>query len=121
MYLPCSRALRTSYPTCSFTSCALCLLTWRTPVSHVDCTLHVLVPNVPPVISVLVPHVPRALRAFCPMCPHALSALFTFVPLAPHTFHTLYLNITFRALESPCLTLLFFCSFTTFDIFGRIY
>ena len=70
----------------------------------------------------LVPHVLCASHASCPMWPRAsrFMSLFSLHSLLSRTLRTLFPNITFFALEFPCLTP-FFCSFTTCDFLEGIY
>ena len=117
----------------------------RALVPHVPRALHALVPYVPSVLRALVPHVPcvlrapvlhvpRALRVFmphvfctspasCPMWPYASRFMnpFSLGTLLSHTLRTLCANTTFCALKFPCLPLLFFCLFATWDFGGGIY
>ena len=120
------RALHALVFNVSLALCALVPYVLLNPTFLVPCmllclcvphALHVLVPHMHCAIRALVPHVSRVLCALCLMCPRALWSLFPYVTLMPYIFRTLCANITFSALESPCLTLLFFCSFPTFDFF----
>ena len=80
----------------------------------------------------LVPYVPLAPRTLCRTCscvsrasssmwPHALRFMcpFSLRTLLFRTLRTVCPNITFFALEFPCITLLFFCSFATCDFFWK--
>ena len=104
-------------------------------VLHVSCVQRALVPFVPRVLRAFVPHVLRAMRALVPHLLHAVRDSVLYVPLASGflcpkwpraprfmslfslgtllslTLHTLCPNITFRALEFQCISLLIFCSF----------
>ena len=88
---------------------------------------HVLVPCVLLSFTCLLPYVfscrtwSCASLAMCPMYPCTLRARFPYVHLVPRALH-LCANITFCALEFPCLTLLFFYSFRNCErvILGRI-
>ena len=56
--------------------------------------------------------------ALCPMHTRALWAIFPYVPLAHRTLRFPCDNITFCALEFPCLTMLLFCSFPNVFFMG---
>ena len=128
-----------SCPTClvpSVLSCLTCL------VPHVPRALPVLVPYVSGASRVLARYVPRAPRAlafyvlraqhaschtyFCASCSMWLCVSHFMSPFSSRTLlfctlRTLCPNITFCALEIPCITLLFFCSFATCDFFWEIF
>ena len=93
----------------------------RVLVPHVSCAIRALVPHVPRALHDPVLQVPRALNVLMPhvlvlQVPRSLCSLYT---LLSRTLHTLCPNITFCALEFPCLTLLFFCLFANCDFFGE--
>ena len=98
--------------------CVLSVL--RTLVSHLPRVLHPLMSHLSCTLCVLAIPASRVSPAFCPVCPHALWSLFPCIPLVRRT-SILYANTTFRALEVPCLTLLFFRSFPSCNISGEIY
>ena len=94
----------------------------RARASHVSCSTcscasRALLPTVLSYPTCLVPHVPRALCAPLFQVPRASCVLYSMWPRALR----LCPNITFCALEFPCITLLFFCSFATCDFFWEIY
>ena len=102
-------------------SAKLCAL--RALVPYVPRVPRALLPYVSHALRALVPHVTRALRA---LVPHTLRVPVFHVPQASRfkssfslrtllfrTLRILYPSVTFCALEFPCFTLLFFCSFVT--------
>lgn len=56
-----------------------------------------------------------------PYVASCFSSLFSAQTLMSRTLHTLRPNATFRALEFPCLTHLFFCLFAACDFLGVIF
>ena len=113
-YSSAPRASRKSCPACFRASCFMC--------SHASCSTcspshNAFVPYVP-----YEPRVPRTSFSTCScdsrvsysMWPHALCFMSFFLrTLLFRTLHSLCANITFFALEFPCITFLFFCSFAT--------
>ena len=137
LFPTCSHALGASCPMCFSVLGAVVPNVPRVPPDLIPCVarilhtvvLYVLVTNplwcltclVPCLLLCLTCLLPCAFsyhRALRPMCLHTLWALFSYVPLVLHTLRTLCANITFRALEFPCLTLLCFGLFPTWDFFG---
>ena len=106
-YHTCSPALRVSCPTYYRVSRARAL---RAPKLHVSLAL-----------CVLVPHVVLCLTCHVSYVPLYFKSSFSLRNLVPRALH-LCANITFCALEFPCLTLLFFYSFRNCErvILGRI-
>ena len=109
-YSPVSRALCS---TCSLAQRASRPM--RSQISHALYSAYSSA-NLPRSICDLVPHVSRLLRALYSMCLHTVWAPYHDVSLVSRTFDTLCANIIFCALQFPCLTLLFSCSFRTFGI-----
>ena len=91
-----TRALRALVPyVLSYPKCPTCLM------SHVPGALRALVPHT---LRVPVFHVSQASR---------FKSSFSLRTLLFRTLRILYPSVTFCALEFPCFTLLFFCSFVT--------
>ena len=101
----------------------------RALVPHVPRTLRALVPTVLLRPTYLVPYVIMGFTCFGLHVPRILCGLvllrfissFSSQNLLFDTLYTSCPDITFLALEFPCITLLFFCSFPTCDFFGEIY
>ena len=127
-------------------SCLTCLVSYVLSISACSRVLHAIVSHVPRAIRGIVPHVACALRAPVFHVPRAFFFFFFFynakyikclVPYWPRvsrfmspfslrillfrTLRTLCPSITFCALEFPCISLLFFCSFSTCDFLEEIY
>ena len=122
----CSRVLRASCSTCcraSPASCTTCSRALRALMPQVPRTLRAFVPTVLLYPTYLVPYVLLCLHALCSMWPRALRFMspFSLRTLLFRTLRTLCPNFTFFALEFPCITLLFLCSFATCDFFEEFY
>ena len=128
-------------------SCLTCLVSYVLSISTCSRVLHAIVSHVPRAIRGIVPHVACALRAPVFHVPLAFFFFFLFfynakyvkclVPYWPRvsrfmsrfslrillfrTLRTLCPSITFCALEFPCISLLFFCPFSTYDFLEEIY
>ena len=109
-YLICLVSYLLSCPTCLvpyILSCLMCLVPYMPSFSRCLTCSHALRASHPPCS--------RASRALCPTCSCAFLAIFLYVLLLSHILGTPCTNIPSRALEFPCLTLLFFRSFPTCD------
>ena len=114
---------RALYALVPHVSCVLLVLVPTCLVCHVSRAIDGLVLHVSCVLRAPVFQLPRTTRASCSMWSRASrfmspSSLCT---LLFHTLRTLCPNITFCALEFPCIMLLCFCSFATCDFFWESY
>ena len=106
----CYRVPRSSCHTWYRTSCGLCPTC--SCVSRASCFCFFFFFYNAKYIKCLVPYWPRVSRF---MSPFSLRILLF------RTLRTLCPSITFCALEFPCISLLFFCSFSTCDFLEEIY
>ena len=102
-----------SCPACLVSSCPAFLVF----ESYVPCALRAFMSHMSRALRVLLPQSALVFYVPCALC----GLVLLYVPLLPRIFCILCANITFCILELPCLKLLFFCSFPTFDFYGRIY
>ena len=93
----CSRGPRPSCHTCSFASRAYCPLC--SSASRALC------------LTCLVPYVASCFAFYEP---------FLLTTVFHHILYTLCPNIIFCALEFPCITVQFFCSFAAYDFLGKL-
>ena len=122
-------ALRTSCPTClvsSVLSCPACSRALRASCHTYSRTSRTSFPTYSLASHVSCPTCFCASRTFVltylmPYVASCFISLFSAQTLMSRTLHTLRPNATFRALEFPCLTHLFFCLFAACDFLGVIF